>query len=478
MADFSFPQLPAVTPPPQTSLADMMGIARGAQAYQQAEQINPLDLQAKQLAVQQAQAINPLALRQQTAATSAAEGTLAPTIARAGSEAATAATGSEAAALALAAKKAQTISSGYVGAINDPIVLEAATNPNAVDKNKLVDFVKNFGKTQAKAVGIPEDQSDKVMQPYLDIALNNPAALRSYFIQRHVAGLDQSAQLGTYQTTTTVTPEGRTVKTTPGLGTQTVELGLAGGLQGGATGGGAPVPAGTEIAPGMRVPYPVRRADQPYIAEPTEQRDQLAGQTYRDRLVEAQSKLTQGRRNVEEVIKTASGIGETLLFPSGGVMGRLEQKVLSAMKSSEYDMLAKDLANLALSNATAMGGAGNTVAGLDMQAVANGTVKIPPEVLIKIARRVQADQTNIDMQANGAQQFAQRAGDNNMKAYQQAWNANADSKIFEAMNITRDITDPAKQKAELNKLFPNANDYQDFLKKYRNIKKLSETGSL
>ena len=152
MADFSFPQLPAVTPPPQTSLADMMGIARGAQAYQQAEQINPLDLQAKQLAVQQAQAINPLALRQQTAATSLAEGILAPTIAKAGSEAQTSATGADAAALTLAAKKAQTISNGYVGAINDPIVLEAASNPNAVDKNKLVEFVKNFGKNQAKAV--------------------------------------------------------------------------------------------------------------------------------------------------------------------------------------------------------------------------------------------------------------------------------------------------------------------------------------
>jgi len=480
MADFSFPQLPAVTPPPQTSLADMMGIARGAQAYQQAEQINPLDLQAKQLAVQQAQAINPLALRQQTAATSAAEGTLAPTIARAGFEAQTAATGADAAALALAAKKAQTISNGYVGAINDPIVLEAATNPNAVDKNKLVDFVKNFGKNQAKAVGIPEDQSDKVMQPYLDIALNNPAALRSYFIQRHVAGLDQSAQLGTYQTTTTVTPEGRTVKTTPGLGTQTVELGLAGGLQGGggATASGAPITAGTKVAEGMTLPYAVRSAAKPFIAEPTETKDQAAGAEYRNNLVTAQMGLTQGRRNVDEVIQQANKIGSDLYFAKGGIPGQIEQKIRMAIGSDQYDMLAKDLANMAITNSKAMGSVGGTVAGLDMAAVANGTIKVPPDVLTKIARRVQADQTNLDMQANGAQQFAQKFGDNNMKAYQQAWNANADSKIFEAMNITRDITDPVRLKAELNKLFPNANDYQDFLKKYRNIKKLSETGSL
>jgi len=238
------------------------------------------------------------------------------------------------------------------------------------------------------------------------------------------------------------------------------------------------IKAGTEVAPGMRLPYTVRSASQPYIQEPTEERDQLAGQAYRDRLVEAQGKLTQGRRNVEEVIKTASGIGEKLEFPGGGVMGRLEQKALYALKSSEYDMLAKDLAKMAIDNSQAMGSVGGTVAGLDMAAVANGTIKVPPEVLVKIALRVQADQTNLDMQANGAQKWAQKYGDNNMKAYQQAWNANADSKIFEAMNITRDITDPAKQKTELNRLFPNPAQFKDFLKKYQNIKKLSETGSL
>ena len=75
MADFSFPTLPAVTPPPQTSLGDMLNIARGAQAYQQAQQVNPLELQAKQMAVQQAQQINPLALQQQQAQTTGAQQT-------------------------------------------------------------------------------------------------------------------------------------------------------------------------------------------------------------------------------------------------------------------------------------------------------------------------------------------------------------------------------------------------------------------
>jgi len=92
---------------------------------------------------------------------------------------------------------------------------------------------------------------------------------------------------------------------------------------------------------------------------------------------------------------------------------------------------------------------------LTLTKVASGDITVPPDVLIKIARRAQSDMTNLDMQAPGRAAICrQRFGDNNMKAYQQAWNANADSKIFEAINLTRQITDPALLTKELNKLFP------------------------
>ncbi|NDG20199.1 MAG: hypothetical protein EB117_18340, partial [Betaproteobacteria bacterium] len=52
MADFGIkPDLAlGLKPPPSISLADMVNIARGVQAYQQAEQINPLALQQAQQA--------------------------------------------------------------------------------------------------------------------------------------------------------------------------------------------------------------------------------------------------------------------------------------------------------------------------------------------------------------------------------------------------------------------------------------------
>jgi len=500
MATFNVPMLGTeIKPVPQTSLADMLGIARGAQAYQQAQQVNPLALQQQQQAARTGQI--QLGVAEQADKERSNMQTffadpnnfqtngrididkinkVVPTIAPlTGSEyiakyttLGNAQTNAIDAKQKLTATAKERIASrfallGRLGITQvEPYIKEMdlmkQENPDDPDTHRLLDAYKTIWQTEMKSG--PD-------LPAKAIAGANTL-------------LTPAQQQTTFAPTVATTAEGKTVTTKPSVAGEmpTSTIGMAGGLQanvptGGPSAGGLPT-AGAEVAPGMRLPFPVRRADQPYIAEPTEQKDQLAGQEYRNRLVEAQGKLTQGRRNVEEVIQTASGIGENLLFPGGGVMGRLEQKVLSAMKSSEYDMLAKDLANLALSNATAMGGAGNTVAGLDMQAVANGTIKVPPEVLIKIARRVQADQTNLDMQATGAQQFSQKFGDNNMKAYQQAWNANADSKIFEAMNITRDITDPAKQKEELTKLFPNANQYKDFLKKYQNIKKLTETGSL
>ena len=273
------------------------------------------------------------------------------------------------------------------------------------------------------------------------------------------------------------TQDGRTVVTTPGIGAKqpTAEVGTAGGLQ---QGGPKQLPtAGSEVAPGMRIPYPVRSAAQPYIPEPAEAADITAGTTYRNNLVNRQTALSTNRRNVEETIGQAQKIYNDLYFPKGGLIGDVERKIKMAMEGEEYKQLAKDLAVLQMSNLGAMGQGGSTVAGIDLTKVASGDITVPPAVLIKIARRTQSDMTNLDMQAQGAQQFQQRFGDNNMKAYQQAWNANADSKIFEAMNLSRDITDPAQLKTELDKLFPSKAKHDEFLKKYRNLKRLSETGT-
>ena len=50
-----------IKPPQGMSLGDMLNIARGAQAYQQAEQANPLALQKAQMEIEKEKKMNNLA---------------------------------------------------------------------------------------------------------------------------------------------------------------------------------------------------------------------------------------------------------------------------------------------------------------------------------------------------------------------------------------------------------------------------------
>jgi hypothetical protein len=498
MATFNVPMIGTeVKPVPQTSLADMIGMARGAQAYQQAEQVNPLALQITQQQARTGQIGLGVAEQQDmerrnlqtffadpnnfqtdgrididkiNAQVPKIAPLTGPDYVQKITTLGTAQTEGLRAKQNLTQDKKALISS-FLGAagrfgVDDPAVVNRelqnflATNPNDQEMKNLVEkaYVPMFSQMQKG--------------PQVTDAL----------IKASQAIMTPTQQQTTFAPTIATTAEGKTVTTTPGVGIAppTATIGTAGGLQanvptGGPAAGGV-IGAGAEVAPGMRVPYPVRRADQPYMAEPTEQKDQAAGAEYRNNLVNAQMGLAQGRRNVEEVMQQANKIGNELFFAKGGIPGQIEQKIRMAIGSEDYDMLAKDLANMAITNSKAMGSVGGTVAGLDMAAVANGTIKVPPDVLVKIARRVQADQTNLDMQANGAQKFSEKFGDNNMKAYQQVWNKNADSKIFEAMNIVKDVTDPNVLDKELNRLFPKPAERKEFLEKYRNLKQLSETG--
>jgi hypothetical protein len=495
------------------SLGDMLNIARTTQQYQQAEQLNPLAVQQQQQLTRTGQIQLGVAEQadkdRRNLQTALAEGKfqdengnlsiekfnqLAPKIAALtyneyGKNFQTLATAQTEGAKAkqnLTQDQRQIVSSllgllGRAGVENPKIVNSELQNlvkqfPNNPSFKDLVDLSYSPVFSQMAPGPQVTDALIKASQ-----AIMTPTQLQTAFAPNVQA-----------------TEAGATVTTTPGVGAAkpTVEIGRAAGLQAPTQ----PAEAGQVVAPNMDLPHPVRSANQPYRPNPTELADQTAGVEYRNRLVNAQGNLPENRRNVEEVIKQANLINADLydIEKGGGVVGKVGQKIRMAINSAEYEILAKDLARLALSNANAMGGAGNTVSGLDMQQVANGTIKMPPEKLVEIARRVQADQTNLDLQARGAQQFAQKFGDNNMKRYQQLWNANADSKVFEAMNIYNAIPDPEKRKEQIDTLlgkkperdkyktnaeFEAANAFYEkkrkgFFDKYQNIKKLSETGSL
>jgi hypothetical protein len=133
-----------------------------------------------------------------------------------------------------------------------------------------------------------------------------------------------------------------------------------------------------------------------------------------------------------------------------------------------------------ISNIKAVGGSLDTVGGQQLIRMASGDETFPPDVLLSIARRADADITNLDMMATGMQRHTQKFGDANAKRFQQMWSANADSRIFEIMNIARDVKDVKKREELTNKLLGGMDDNQrqNLFRQYNNLIKLTNTGDL
>ena len=228
-----------------------------------------------------------------------------------------------------------------------------------------------------------------------------------------------------------------------------------------------------------KLSYPVPQAGQPRAQLPSEIKDIAEGQTYRSSLVNRQSSLTTDRRNIDEVIKTANEL-EKSYMPTSGIAGSAYRHLATWMGDPTYKQLGKDLANVQMANIKAQGGSLDTVAGQQLSKMANGDETYPPSVLMSIAARAKADMTNIDAQATAAQKFSQKFGDNNMKAFQQMWSKNADSKIFEVMNLAKDTNlDLEEKKKIVDHLLGNdPKERAIFNEKYQNILKLQQNGTL
>lgn len=431
-----------------SSLGDLVNMARGIQSYQQAAQLNPLQLQKAQMEIEQAQKLNPLAERKATAEAGTAE-------------------------LGLNEKQAKLSHEMFGGLRNDPDILNAAKNPEAAVR-KIMKF-----ETLIENAGVPKSRIGPVSSYLMNEAIKNPTALTSHLDSLIQAGIGATGQQSLQTPQLTTGPGGSPA--TYQSGTGTLREATIGGQTGGQTGGqaGGNVGAPTGVTPTqMGLQYPVRRAGDIRPMAPNEAVDQEKGVAYRNSLISRQTELPTSRRNLDEVIKEAAKIDKEDLF-STGVLGAATRTIKGWAGDPKYKQLSKDLANVQIANIQAQGGSMDTVSGQHLQRMANGDETYPPEVLIGIARRTYADLTNLDMQATAAAKFAKKYGDSNLNTFKQQWSKNADSKVFEAMSIFENVKDPVKRKAEIDKLLGNNPEQrQQFFQKYNNIKKLTETGEL
>ena len=239
-------------------------------------------------------------------------------------------------------------------------------------------------------------------------------------------------------------------------------------------------PANQQQPQGMRLNFQPRQAGDVRPVAPGELEEAKLGQLYLSGLNDFGVNAVSYKRNVDEVLAEAKKL-EQSYGPTSGILGAARRKVATWAGDPTYTQLSKDLANVQIAALKAAGADLQTDAGKQLVRMANGDETFPPEVLINIANRTKADITNVELQRQAAARFNQRyPGYANFGAFKQAWADNADSKVFQAMNIYQDEKlNSAEKKAMIDKLLGgNETERKQFYQKYQNINKLVNTGSL
>jgi hypothetical protein len=229
----------------------------------------------------------------------------------------------------------------------------------------------------------------------------------------------------------------------------------------------------------MSLRYPKREPGQPFIPVQGEEADRATGQKYVGDLVAMQPAMSTARRSIEEVIDKANKIQQQSYFQAGAA-GSMERNVRGFFGSEDYKQLSKDLANVQIGMIQSKGGSMDTVSGQSLARHANGDETYPPNVLKSIARRSYADVLATELEGRAAANFAQNFGDANHNAFKQTWSKNADSRIFEIMALPKLIQDKSERIKVANEILKNATpkEREEFNRKYQNILRLEQTGSL
>jgi hypothetical protein len=407
-------------------------------------------------------------------------------------EAKTAQVGAEKATMGLNVDKATQIANGQVSMIINPMVV-AAANGQPVDKNKLAFAVEENAKLQAKNAGIDwETQGKALAAPYIERAINAPETLRDFYKERMLIGLDDAARAEqlTPKMVTQGFPQPVTITPAEGIARElrVMEPGAV-ATQGVPASGQPPSqrnviadqltqPIGQPRNPGFQLNFAPRS---PNSIQPVTEPEQAAineGRKFREIAAEFSDQGPGVIDRVDRVLQTVSNIESSREFKAGKA-GELEARLRQALGEAEYKLLQKELADLVIQTNQVTGG--KTDAATALVAQSTGDISYPPGVLKNVVTKLRGDAYGAMMKAQGAQAFINNGfGEANLRNYRDAWNKNADPRVFEAMAIFgSDRLTADQKKAAFNKIKPtNLESLDAFERKYKNLESLARTGAL
>jgi len=461
MAGFNFAPI-TLQPQQQTSLGDMLNIARNAQAFQQAQQSNPLTLQQQQAQTELAQTN-----------LQKAKALLNPEIEKGIAESETAGNSATLKRMELADKQAEKIQTGQISLINNHLVIKAEKNPDSLtqsEKDDLIKLVRDNALMQAKNSGINDlSRVSELADPYLNVAKKNPSQLRAFALERHIAGLNSAADIKS-----ALTPSGIAVNTGAGgynVNTNPLSGTAVGGIIPGtqftqkqapgtiivngvvgqydASGNFVPlsVQPGKATTPSGNVAPSVETSTKPgmpkllQIDEPRSPGQFNEQESARFKLgAEDFNKIQQRATLAQESALDASIIKKSLAAASGGKPGQIMRDTGQFLfGDAQKDELVKTLARNAV-NQSALMGVKNEAAGQDVK-VANGSEQITAEALAHIVERIEStnlaaqkyNQALIKLQEKHGKDKAYLNNDN----FKAAWGSAYDPVAFIIQNTNR-----------------------------------------
>ena len=511
-------------PPQGMTLGDMVNMANAVQQYQQAQQMNPMLLQQRQLEISRLQQLTPEEItraraeagRATTEANVAAQ-TADPRIAQAKSQAESARLEALKAEYGLNANQQDDFTKILSG-----FAYDKRLSPEALQKNPngAVEVVHE-AKAQAVARGIDPKRLDMAIAPAMTIAMQRPDQLPGHLQNMIQIGMSAAEKRAAGQESVQVTPSGQVIRITPQIYQQKPEVTFE------KPGGITPAPGTIEIngvkyfvgAPQTQggapiltpVPAPktATSTDLPAAntapAKKTVQTQSVPSAVPQSKLVNEDMPVPQGGlRQMNQQQQTRFDAGQKLFSEASdinqkaadqkAILDSIRQNLSQAQSSrpgqllrqgskfvqgsEQLDSLLKDLAANQIAQSKVMGA--DTDAARQTNAIATGSADIDPKALQKIIERADATRLATQMYNQGLSAYKQRDPLNSAihaDRFQQAWQDNYDPRIFMVENINNsNMSQDQKQKAIRNIVgIAPPKELADLKQKATNIRRL-QTG--
>ncbi len=476
-----------IKPPQGISLGDMLNIARGAQAYQQAEQTNPLLLQKAQIEIQQAQKMNPLTLQKAQAETNVATGTEKPRIEQATSEAETSRINALKASYGLDESEHTAFAKILGGFAYDPRL-----SPEAIKKNPkgVLDVIHDM-KAEGMASGIRGIRLDTITAPAMAKAMQDPSSVPQYLQNMMTRGMSPTEQRTAGIEKVEVTPTGQVVRVSPTTygekpqvsfekprgevpANETIEsdpLGNKAIVKRDTSGkiiSSRPVPSGKQGVGFQSLP----------LGETTETVAKARAQQLAVQNAASSVQTSQFNNNkiVELADKALVGVGAETLSKLGGGYAALP---FTSNATENRQILGHQLA-LETANLASSAGLG-TDAARNLASQVSGDIQWTPEAIKTTARMNRALSTGTDMLNRGITAAVKKANNNPIAAreFQNTWSTQEQLvptlQFIDALRNAK--SDPAGAKTMIDSVGGyGSNGYKDMLQRAGNLNNLITKG--